>query len=125
MTCNRPSRQSLCAENEAAAQALIQAQNMIDEARAEIERLTKERDKAYSEIATLQNQLAEARAQLRHMERFECCTCGPCPIHPDTALEAYGREKVRPLKWKKVYEIESCYFAGNCSWNGCILLSSI
>lgn len=34
----------------------------------------------------------EARAHVHHMEGFDCCTCGPCAVHPDAALESYASE---------------------------------
>ena len=75
-------------------------------ARAENERLTKERDlskellrsciqgnnvlrkKAQKAIA----ERDEARASLRHMEGFDRCTCGPCAIHGVTTLADAERD---------------------------------
>ena len=75
-------------------------------ARAENERLTKERDlskellrsciqgnnvlrkKAQKAIA----ERDEARASLRHMEGFDRCTCGPCAIHGTASLADAERD---------------------------------
>lgn len=69
--------------------------------KAEAERDSQEADFAKSIAIEVASRLKaeaerdEALAQVKHMEGFDHCTCGPCPIHQDAALEAYGREKVR------------------------------
>ena len=77
-----------------------------DAARAENERLTKERDnlskleQSHREQANEQFHRAnkaiaerdEARASLRHMEGFDRCTCGPCAIHGVTTLADAERD---------------------------------
>lgn len=77
-----------------------------DAARAEIERLTKERDLSKKLLRSCiqgnntlrekaQKAMAErdeARASLRHMEGFDCCTCGPCAIHGVTTLADAERD---------------------------------
>ena len=68
-------------------------------ARAENERLTKERDAQYDENvnriamqAKAEAERDEARASLRHMEGFDRCTCGPCAIHGTASLADAERD---------------------------------
>ena len=75
-------------------------------ARAENERLTKERDnlnkleQSHREQANEQFHRAnkaeaerdEARVGLRHMEGFERCSCGPCAIHGSAMLADAERD---------------------------------
>ena len=82
----------------------------IATARAEIKRLTKERDnlskleQSHREQANEQFHRAikaeaerdEALARAKHMEGFDCCTCGPCAIHGTAKRdEASEREKLK------------------------------
>lgn len=93
-------------------------------ARAEIERLTKERDnlskleQSHREQANEQFHRAnkaeaerdEARASLRHMEGFDRCTCGPCAIHGSAMLADAERDmrqraaKVAREAWRDGYD---------------------
>lgn len=75
-------------------------------ARAEIEHLTKVRDnlskleQSHREQANSQFHRANkaeaerdaAQASLRHMEGFDCCTCGPCAIHGSANLADAERD---------------------------------
>ena len=67
-------------------------------ARAEIERLTKERDEALAQVAFSQMEMRDKAAKLCewHSETL-VTTIKRLPVSIDTqaALEAYGREKVR------------------------------
>ena len=84
--------------------------------RAEIERLTKERDAQYEENvnriamqAKAEAERDEARASLRHMEGFDRCTCGPCAIHGTASLA----DAERDMRQRAADKCRQDYDAGN------------
>ena len=44
-------------------------------------------------LGALREKLEAAEADLRHMEGFDCCTCGPCALHPDALAEHDARTR--------------------------------
>ena len=85
-------------------------------ARAENERLTKERDAQYDENvnriamqAKAEAERDEARASLRHMEGFDRCTCGPCAIHGTASLA----DAERDMRQRAADKCRQDYDAGN------------
>lgn len=120
------------------AEIIAQLEAERDKARAENERLNNALTEAANQISDLASRLGqaegrlvaselvgivegwkaraekaeaerdEALAQVKHMEGFDHCTCGPCPIHQDAALEAYGREKAREGMRRAAEIIRGC-----------------